>query len=254
MGRPLVVFEVSTGHSVLAGTLSFRAQLSPALTTSHLSSSWMLPFENALPIRRPAAYKGQHNFAGLWWCASNQRHVGFESWCERDQLMRLDFDPDVTGVASQPFRIFLRDALPQTSHVPGYFVRNADGSAIVIDVRPDAPLSSPLTRTYSRPRPHSASVRWGYQRLGALPSVHAASLRWIAGYRHPRCSRDEITEPVLALLKATGPQSLRELASEIGDPICALPTIFHLMWRHQVITDLMTTPLHLESKLWMASP
>lgn len=138
MGRPLVVSEVSAGHSVLAGTLSFRAQFSFAPTTRHLSDAWMVPFENSLPIRRPAAYKGQHNFAGLWWCATNQRHVGFESWCERDQLMRLDFDPDVTGMASQPFRITLPESLPQTSHVPDYFARQTDGTGVVIDVRPDA--------------------------------------------------------------------------------------------------------------------
>lgn len=39
---------------------------------------------------------------------------------ERDQLMRVQFDPDVTGVASQPFRITLPESLPQTSHGPDY--------------------------------------------------------------------------------------------------------------------------------------
>lgn len=31
------------------------------------------------------------------------RHVDFESWCERDNLMLLDFDPNVAGFSSQPF-------------------------------------------------------------------------------------------------------------------------------------------------------
>lgn len=214
----------------------------------------MLPFEDALPIRRPAAYKGQHNFAGLWWCASNQRHVGFESWCERDELMCLDFDPDVTGVASQPFRIFLPESLPQKSHVPDYFVRHADGTAIVIDVRPDARVKPADEEVFSATAALCASVGWGYQRLGGLPPAYAASLRWIAGYRHPRCPREEITGLVVARLQATGPQSIRELASAIGDPICVLPTIFHLIWRHQVMADLMTAPLNFQSTLWTAEP
>lgn len=104
--------EANVGHAVLAGTLNFRAQFSSASITSHLSDSWTIPFDHSLPIRRPAAHKGQHNLAGLWWCATNQPHVGFESWGERDQLMRLGFDPDEVGVASQPFRITLLAALP----------------------------------------------------------------------------------------------------------------------------------------------
>ena len=47
--------------------------------------------------------KGQASFARLWWTAGPRRHVGFESWLERDHLMLLDFDPDVTAVSSQPF-------------------------------------------------------------------------------------------------------------------------------------------------------
>lgn len=207
----------------------------------------MVPFEDSLPIRRTAAYKGQHNFAGLWWCATNQRHVGFESWCERDQLMRLDFDPAVTGVASQPFRVSLPESLPQTSHVPDYFVRHSDGTGVVIDVRPDALVKAADQDVFEATAALCASVGWGYQRLGGLASVHAANLRWIAGYRHPRCCRDEFAADSLARLQAAGSQSLRELASAIGDPVCVLPTVFHLMWRHQITTDLVTTPLHLDT-------
>lgn len=242
-----MVSEANAGHAVLAGTLNFRAQFSSASTTSHLADSWMIPFEHALPIRRPTAYKGQHNFAGLWWCATNQRHVGFESWCERDQLMRLDFDPDVVGVASQPFRITLPAALPQTTHVPDYFVRQADGTGVVIDVRPDALVKPADEDVFGATAKLCASVGWKYQRLGELNSVYAANLRWIAGYRHPRCDREEFATDLLTRLFTTGTESIRELASAIGDPICVLPTLFHLMWRHQITTDLMASPLHLES-------
>ena len=145
MGHPLVVSEVNAGHSVLAGTLSFKAQCLAGPTVAHLATTWIFPFGDALPIRRPAAFKGQHNFADLWWCASRQRPVGFESWYKRLELMRLDFDPDVTGVASQPFRIFLPGSLPQKSHVPEYFVRRADEEVF----RATAALC--------------ASMGWGYQ-------------------------------------------------------------------------------------------
>ena len=57
-------------------------------------------FEDAVPVRPFHFEKGQASFAGWWWTASTGRHVGFESWLERDHLMLLDFDPDVTAVSS----------------------------------------------------------------------------------------------------------------------------------------------------------
>jgi hypothetical protein len=63
--------------------------------------------------------------------------VGYESWLERDRLVLLDFDPDVVGIASQPFWLFWTTAEGKPrSHAPDYFARLADGSALVLDVRP----------------------------------------------------------------------------------------------------------------------
>jgi hypothetical protein len=32
----------------------------------------------------------------------------------------------------------------------------------------------------------AGEVGWAYDRVGELPAVRAANLRWLAGYRHPR--------------------------------------------------------------------
>jgi hypothetical protein len=40
--------------------------------------------------------------------ATAKRHVTFESWCEPDDLIAFDFDPDIVGIAVQPFQ-FKRD-------------------------------------------------------------------------------------------------------------------------------------------------
>jgi hypothetical protein len=34
-----------------------------------------------------------------------------------------------------------------------------------------------------------AEVGWEYERVGELSLVEGANLRWLAGYRHPRCAR-----------------------------------------------------------------
>ena len=134
----MLASDVEAGPRYPAGSLIFREQFSSASTNGLLAHCWMNDFENSPLIRRVAACKGQRNFAGLWWCASTREHVGFESWLERDHLIRLDLDIDVVGIASQPFKIKLSELLPQTWHVPDYFVRRVDGTGVVIDVRPDA--------------------------------------------------------------------------------------------------------------------
>jgi hypothetical protein len=41
------------------------------------------------PSRRFKARKGQRNLPGRWWSATDARHVGYESWLERDLLRTM---------------------------------------------------------------------------------------------------------------------------------------------------------------------
>ncbi|MEH0450136.1 hypothetical protein [Streptomyces sp. B21-101] len=54
---------------------------------------------------------------------------------ERDRLLLLDFDPSVVGIGSQPFWLHWHDGERERRHAPDYFVRRADGSAVVVDIR-----------------------------------------------------------------------------------------------------------------------
>jgi hypothetical protein len=75
---------------------------------------------------------------GHWWLATTHRHVTFESWCERDYLIAFDFDPDIVGIAVQPFRVeFTTHDGARRPHVPDYFLRTAEGGGSVIDIKPD---------------------------------------------------------------------------------------------------------------------
>jgi hypothetical protein len=65
-----------------------------------------VPLADMPPVRRIKARKGQRNLPGRWWSATDGRLVGYESWLERDQVMWLDWDRTVTGIASQPFRLW----------------------------------------------------------------------------------------------------------------------------------------------------
>ena len=95
-------------------------------------------FEDAVPVRSFHWAKGAAHFPGSWWSSTTRAHVGFESWLERDHVMLMDFDPGITGIASQPFWLHWRDEDGrQRRHVPDFFARRADGGGVVVDVRPD---------------------------------------------------------------------------------------------------------------------
>jgi hypothetical protein len=165
--------------------------------------------------------------------------------------MSLDIDPNVTGIASQPFRIALSTSLPRRSHVPDYFIRLADGSAVVIDVRPHGRVTPPDQEVFQATKDLCATVGWAYRRLGGLPPVFLANLRWLAGYRHPRYFRAPATAMLLDRLAQDGPVSGRDLAATTGDAFAALAPLFHLLWEQQISTDLRRRVLHLDTVVWL---
>jgi hypothetical protein len=96
-------------------------------------------------------------------------HVGFESWLERDHVMLMDFAPDVRAVSSQPFWLRWRDGDGQVRrHAPDFFARRADGTGVVIDVRPDARIPARDAETSVVTAGACETAGWEYRRAGDL--------------------------------------------------------------------------------------
>jgi len=177
-------------------------------------------------------------------------HVGFESWLERDNLMLLDFDPAVAAVSSQPFWLFwtARTARP-VPHAPDYFARLHDGNALVVDCRP---VRTDQAEGRGHLRGHATAceqVGWRYRLVGATDAILTAK-RPVAGrYRHPRHD----VAPVAAALReaCAAPLPLMTAAEAGRRPIAVLPVLFHLLWRHELDTDL-STPLHPDAVITLA--
>jgi len=208
------------------------------LHSGPLEVMWSTRFEAAGQVRTFPSYRGQRNFPGWYWAATSGELVGFESWVELGHLMRLDSDPDVVAIASQPFRLSWRpgDRARRVSHTPDYFVRRRDGTAVVLDVRPDDRIEPEDAVKFAAMAAACAVVGWDFERVGVLDPVLAANLRWLSGYRHPRVRR----EPVAAGLRAVfaRPQGLLAGARTVGDPIAVLPVLFHLVWCRELAVDL----------------
>lgn len=206
-----------------------------------LSACWDRPFEAAAPVRPFPSVKDAVNWPGYWWSATNGRHVGYESWVERDVAMMLDFDPAVTAFSSQPFWLYWAGEKGQRRHAPDFFARLADGGGVVVDVRPDEQVDEGAAEAFAVTAHACAEAGWEFRRTGGPPAVLAANVRWLAGYRHPRCLRADVAEELLRVFGQPWP--LLAGAREAGDPIAVLPVLYHLLWRHDLHAGLAGTVL-----------
>jgi hypothetical protein len=212
-----------------------------------LAEAGEVRFELGIPVRRFISRKGQRHLSGLWWSATTGGHVGFESWLERDQLMLLDFDPYVVGIASQPFWLrWMNESGERLAHVPDYFVRRADGSVVVIDCRPLERRKPPDVAKFLATARACAEMGWHYRLIGAVDAVVTANVRWLGGYRHPRHYVPAAAE-VLRRVFST-PTPLMAGAQAAGDPMAVLPVLFHLLWHHECVVDL-SVPLHPDTRV-----
>jgi len=214
-----------------------------------LDRCWAVRFEEAAPARSFPSFKGQRNFPGWWWSSTVGRHIGYESWLERDHLMMLDFDSRVVGIASQPFWLHWSDVDSVRRHLPDYFARRADGSGLVVDVRADDRIEPSDAQAFAVTAAACAEVGWQFRRVGALDSVLAANVRWLSRYRHPRCARREDLAAALVEVFAE-PTALFWGAERVGDRLAVLPVLYHLLWRQVLTVDLGAALLGSSSLVW----
>jgi hypothetical protein len=206
-----------------------------------LSACWDRSFERVPPVRSFPSVRDGANWPGYWWSVTNGRHVGYESWVERDVAMMLDFDPAVIAFSSQPFWLYWMGEQGQRRHAPDFFARLADGGGVVVDVRPDDLVDDSAAEAFAATARACAEVGWEFRRTGGPPRVLAANVRWLAGYRHPRCLRVEVAQELLRVFGQ--PTPLVVGACEVGDPIAVLPVLYHLLWRGDLRTDVTAVVL-----------
>jgi hypothetical protein len=175
-----------------------------------LAALWSTRFEHVNQARSFPSYRGQKNFSGLYYAATMDAHVGFESWVERNVAMMLDFDPDVVAFSSQPFWLTWTQGEDKRRHPPDYFARLADGTGVVIDVRADDDIEPRDAEAFAATDRACREVGWVFQRTGGPDPTFAANVRWLAGYRHSRCYRSDIAKVLPSLRALAYAVSLRQ--------------------------------------------
>lgn len=191
-----------------------------------------VPFEDCEPVRDFPTWPGKQHYSGLLYMQGVRAHVGFESLAERSFLIELDRREDIGSVTSQPMWIRWLGADPG-SHAPDFFVRFADGSRMLVDVRPLQRIDAEARAVFDRTAVLCADFGWRYVVYSEDSPIRDANVRFLMRFREPRWSVDDMAQ-VLSGFAGT----ISEAAERLGGSQDGLGTCYALIWSHRLDVDL----------------
>ncbi|MDR3657528.1 MAG: TnsA-like heteromeric transposase endonuclease subunit [Mycobacterium sp.] len=216
-----------------------------------------LPFETAAPIRRFPAYRGRRAHQGRYWFSRSHSRVNHESLFEKTALRVLDFRGDVVQVSSNPlWLLWAKESGPQR-HAPDYFGRCRDGSALVVDVKPQQRFTDEDRIQHARTREVCDELGWRYEEFTTIDPVVDRNLRLLAGYNRPHFAFDSADAQVAMTALSAADNGQTRLA-DLLDAVCGatgiddatgLCGIYHMVWFGQLRVDL-THPLAWNSEVY----
>ena len=120
---------------------------------SELCSPWeevsAATLQDAAPWRTLRWRRGQKDYSGTYWSATQTAHVVYESRLELARLLLTDFDTAVSHIVAQPFLLVTSVEGKQRNHIPDYLLITKDGP-VVVDVKPRRHLTKPVVvRTFA---------------------------------------------------------------------------------------------------------
>jgi hypothetical protein len=97
-------------------------------------------------VREFRWFRGRRHYSGWYFSSTVGGLVAYESRLELARIQLADFDPDVVGIAAQPFQLTGRDGAVRRRHVPDLLLRRANGAVVVVDVEPADRVDDPVVR------------------------------------------------------------------------------------------------------------
>lgn len=206
------------------------------------------------PWRTMRNRRGQRHYSGFYWAATAGCFVIYESRLELARLLLADFDPDVVGIAAQPFRLQACVNGRIRRHVPDFLLAHADHSVRVVNVKPASRLADPkVAEALAWPTALIESHGWDHEVWTGQDPVYLSNVRFLASVRRPGLIADELVSAVHAAFvpgDTIGVLTDRLAASHRSEDV--KPAVLRLLWLHQVTADLHRTLDH-DSVLEVAS-
>jgi hypothetical protein len=200
---------------------------------------------SAIPRRSVRSHRGQRHLPGWYWSATTGGHVVYESRLELARLLLADFDPHVVGIAAQPFLVQEADR----RHVPDFLLRRADGSVLIVNVKPAERLDDErVAEALAWAGRVFAERGWEHEVWTGTDAQLLANVRFLAGYRRagliePMTRAEAIWPTGMVVTIAAAEAALRDAG--VADP---RPVVLHQVWLGRLGADLQR-PLASDSEL-----
>lgn len=191
------------------------------------------------PVREFSWRPHQGNYPGWLWTSTTGTLVGYESLLERDRVMLADFDPAVTGIASQPFWLSGIDDGLNRRHAPDYLLTGRGGLVVVVDVKPARMCEEPDVAAVLEWTGRLCRRRgWRYEVFHGGEPVVMANLRFLAQGRRAMF----LDEACVTAVAAAGcsEMTLAQVEARVSgfDPLDVRTSALALLWRQTWTTDL----------------
>lgn len=227
-------------RSLLEGQAFLRVRHGDEQVAMSLDCATEEVLGSADPCRRFRSYRGQRHYSGLYYSATEHRHVGYESRLESARALLADFAPDVHRCISQPFQLCTRISKKFCTHFPDYLLFSDSGLTVVV-VKPKVKLSDPkIIATFTWVRDLVESAGWTFEVFSEPDPVLLANVRFFAGYRRAESVSPELLNELRShnLVGRTFAEAQRLVEAPAPRVRAAL---LHMLWRQEIRIDLSQT-------------
>ena len=228
---------MSGGGRIADATVSVRNKG----TQAERSTDWGLATTDLLsaatPWRTFRWHRGQKHYAGTYWSSTERSHVIYESRLELARLLYADFDAGVHRIVAQPFLLKATVDRRVRRHVPDFLLIDEQGP-VVVDVKPFARLSNPeVSFTLDWTRKLVEGRGWRYEVWSEPPARELGNIRFLAGFRNPRCFDATLVESIRQH-ELVGGTLGEALSLDFGRPPALVrSTVFHVIWNQCLVVD-----------------
>lgn len=192
--------------------------------------------DELMPIRTPRSSMSNRHIPVSAYAMTNAAVLQLESGLEHDLVRRLDRDPTISRMVTQPVRLQWT-GIEQTTHTPDLLTVDAPGVVTVWDVRAvdqqddDFRVKSRLTLSAC------TAVGWRYEVFTGLEERERLNLLWLHGFRRKPLWNDR-HEDVIRTMATTGNLTLGNLFRADDGSGELKSVVWHLLWKGDLQIDM----------------
>ena len=183
------------------------------------------PVERLAPVRMPRSSASNRHIPATVFSMTNGAVIHLESGLEHDLVRKLDRDPSIAAIVSQPLRL----AWTSAKHTPDLLTVRSDGEITVWDVRAPEEQDDDFTYKSDITRDACAAVGWRYNVFAGYDTTERLNLMWLNGFRQ-RPEWTDRHESAIRHAARGGPTTIGSLFARDDGSGELKAVVWHLIW------------------------